>query len=130
MELENNSLNNLKTFEKFIIKESTNLDSIILGKTFREVYALTKEKNTIYGIGDKIVVAADSFEREIEAEQYLNDMGYSIGRMQGPSPRGIKLGTWDIQKWRNLGPDHRETFDGVLLAIENKYYVIYFNFPE
>lgn len=42
------------------------------------------------------------FEACRKAETWLKDRGFSVGRMQGPDPRGILLGDFDIQKWRNL----------------------------
>lgn len=49
-----------------------------------------------------------------EAEDYLRERGFSVGRLQGPAPRGIMLGEIDIQKWRNLDRRHRLALHGVL----------------
>lgn len=47
-----------------------------------------------------------------DAETYLAERGFSLGRMQGPSPRGILLGRWDIQKFRNLSAAEKKTLHG------------------
>lgn len=49
-----------------------------------------------------------------EAEEYLRDRGFSIGRLQGPAPRGIMLGDIDIQKWRNLDQRAQAELHGVM----------------
>lgn len=49
--------------------------------------------------------ASGDFAACRQAEQFLKDMGYSVGRMQGTDPRGILKGDFDIQKWRNLRDD-------------------------
>lgn len=54
------------------------------------------------------------FPSRVEAEDYLRERGFSVGRMQGPSERGILLGRWDIQKWRNLSRADRAALHGVL----------------
>lgn len=48
------------------------------------------------------------------AESWLTERGFSIGRMQGPDPRGIVHGTYDIQKWRNLNRAERAALDGTM----------------
>jgi hypothetical protein len=50
----------------------------------------------------------------LEAESWLIARGFSIGRMQGPDPRGIIHGTYDIQKWRNLNRAERAALDGTM----------------
>lgn len=52
------------------------------------------------------------FEAVRAAEKYLSDRGFSLGRTQRGSPRGILLGDYDIQKWRNLRPREREMLHG------------------
>lgn len=54
------------------------------------------------------------FATRAEAEEFLRERGFSVGRMQGASPRGILLGDWDIQKWRNLSRADREVLHGVM----------------
>lgn len=46
------------------------------------------------------------------AEKWCEENGYSVGRMQWPSPRGLLRGSFDIQKWRNLSPRERAELDG------------------
>lgn len=50
------------------------------------------------------------------AEAFCRERGYSVGRMCGDEPTGIKLGSYDIQKWRNLSFDDRKLMDGVLIG--------------
>lgn len=40
--------------------------------------------------------------------------GFSVGRRQRGSPAGVLFGSYDIQKWRNLRKDERETLHGTL----------------
>lgn len=46
------------------------------------------------------------------AERFLNGAGFSVGRLQGPAPRGIMFGDYDVQKWRNLNDADRRTLHG------------------
>jgi hypothetical protein len=48
------------------------------------------------------------------AEQLLIDAGFSVGRSQRGSPRGVLWGSYDIQKWRNLSEDDREALHGLM----------------
>jgi hypothetical protein len=45
-------------------------------------------------------------------EAWLAERGFSVGRMQAHSPRGILFGEYDIQKWRNLDTREREELHG------------------
>ena len=51
-----------------------------------------------------------------EAEKWLADRGFSVGRMQGKDPRGILYGDFDIQKWRNLSAEQRCFLDGWMVG--------------
>lgn len=55
-----------------------------------------------------------TFACEDVAEAYLTERGFSVGRRQGGAERGILLGNFDIQKWRNLSPADRAALHGVL----------------
>lgn len=55
---------------------------------------------------------AGDFEAMHRAEQFLTAAGFSIGRMQGPAPRGILFGAYDIAKWRNLNAGQRDALHG------------------
>ena len=55
-----------------------------------------------------------TFRNETAAEQFLAARGFSVGRRQGGAERGILLGSFDIQKWRNLSLVHRAQLHGVL----------------
>lgn len=54
----------------------------------------------------------DSFTVTQRAEAALRESGFSVGRMQAHSPRGILFGDFDIQKWRNLDRADREALHG------------------
>lgn len=41
------------------------------------------------------------------AEAWLTRRGFSVGHMQAHHPRGILLGDYNIQKWRNLSAADR-----------------------
>ena len=55
-----------------------------------------------------------TFRNETAAEQYLAERSFSVGRRQGGAERGILLGSFDIQKWRNLTRSDRAELHGVL----------------
>lgn len=65
---------------------------------------------------DKIAFTeAGDFAACRAAERWCRERGISVGRMQGPAPRGLLFGDhYDIQKWRNLRPDERAALDGVM----------------
>ncbi len=46
------------------------------------------------------------------AEAWCAEQGVSVGRAQGPAPRGLLYGDFDIQKWRNLSPADIAALDG------------------
>ncbi|UWF67346.1 MULTISPECIES: hypothetical protein [unclassified Brucella] len=54
----------------------------------------------------------DNFTVIQRADAALRASGFSIGRMQAHSPRGILFGDFDIQKWRNLDLADREALHG------------------
>ncbi len=57
------------------------------------------------------------FQSKTGAEQFCADRGWSLGRLQGRSPRGIICSPeFDIQKWRNLRPDDRKALDGLMIS--------------
>jgi hypothetical protein len=49
-----------------------------------------------------------------EAERWLDARGYSLGYMQGPSPRGILFGDYEIAKWRNLSAKEKAQLHGTM----------------
>lgn len=55
-----------------------------------------------------------TFASRVEAEAYLAECGFSVGRMQALSPRGILLGKVDIRKWRNLSRADRAELHGFM----------------
>ena len=82
------------------------------------------------GIQGKQIQLVETFDRYDDAIQSLKDSGYSPGRFQGTDPLGFKKGTWDIQKWRNLYPEHKALMDGVTIKVGKTTHNLYFNFPE
>lgn len=54
------------------------------------------------------------FPSDAEAIAWLEPLGFSVGRLQGPAPRGILFGSYDIQKWRNLRPSDVDALHGTL----------------
>lgn len=58
--------------------------------------------------------APDDFSACNAAEDWLRVRGYSLGSMQGPSPRGILFGDYAIAKWRNLNAQERKELDGMM----------------
>ena len=46
------------------------------------------------------------------AEEWCEERGISVGRMQGGDPRGLMRGDFDIQKWRNLNDNERAALHG------------------
>ena len=58
--------------------------------------------------------SAGTFEACSAAEAWCAANGYSVGRAQAHSPRGILRGDFDIQKWRNLRRRERDALDGVM----------------
>lgn len=114
------------------LNERTDYDDLFLGKKISDIKELIPNLNfdSMNGINHKTIVAMDSFNSENDAINTLQRNGWSVGRMQGDSPRGIKSDNYDIMKWRNLSTEDKEILDGILIEFENKYYIIYFTFPE
>lgn len=114
------------------INEGTDFDDLFLGKTIAEIRPLVPSllNDSISGMSDKKIVAMDSFETEQDAVSMLESNGWSVGRMQGDSPRGIMSSKYDIMKWRNLSTEDKNILEGVLVKLENMYYILYFTFPN
>jgi hypothetical protein len=82
------------------------------------------------GILGQQIQLVETFDRFDDAVQSLKDAGYSVGRFQGTSPIGFKKGDWDIQKWRNLYPEHKGQMDGVTVKVGKETHNLYFKFPK
>lgn len=54
------------------------------------------------------------FQTDEMAVRALEAAGFSVGRLQASSPRGVMFGSFDIQKWRNLRPADKDGLDGHL----------------
>lgn len=46
------------------------------------------------------------------AERVLTAAGFSVGRSERGAPRGLLLGDFDIQRWRNLNKAERDALHG------------------
>lgn len=57
------------------------------------------------------------FDCENDALKALDRCGFSVGRLQRDQPRGLLVGDFDIQKWRNLTPDDRGALHGMLVRL-------------
>lgn len=68
----------------------------------------------------KTFSSPDTFVAYHDAEKWLQDRGFSVGRMQGPEPVGIKRGDYDIQKWRNINSNDRELLDGLIVGDDKR----------
>ena len=111
--------------EKIIMKEFTGK---LLATAVRHISELRSEDWS--GINGKQIKLVETFDRYDDAIQSLQDAGYSVGRFQGVDPLGFKKGNWDIQKWRNLYPEHKALLDGVTVKVGKETHNLYFNFPE
>jgi len=62
-------------------------------------------------------VPAGTFSSIGNARKYLEEMGYIIGSMQGPSPIGFADGSrYDyVSKWDNMNRSEHGTLDGVII---------------
>lgn len=58
----------------------------------------------------------DEFSALRAAEEWLENRGFSLGRLQAHAPTGIKRGYYDLSKWRNLRARERRTLDGCLVG--------------
>lgn len=54
----------------------------------------------------------EDFSAVYAAEKWCADHGISVGRMQAHNPRGLLVGNFDIQKWRNLSKRQIAGLDG------------------
>lgn len=55
-----------------------------------------------------------TFEQFAAAERWCAEQGISVGRMQGPDPRCLLWGDFDIAKWRNLTKAERAECHGTM----------------
>jgi hypothetical protein len=46
------------------------------------------------------------------AELWCHENGISVGEMQGPAPRGLLRGDYDISKWRNMTANEKKELHG------------------
>lgn len=113
------------------VNESTEYDSLFLGKTIAEVKDLIDsfDMDSTQYINNKTIVAMDHFNSYEDAVMAMNHQRYSVGKMQGYGPTGVTFGKNTIEKWRNLYQD-AELLDAVIVYIEKEVYVIYFTFPD
>lgn len=55
-----------------------------------------------------------TFAAKNAAEAWCAENGISVGESQGPAPRGLLVGEFDIAKWRNLNLEDRAALHGVM----------------
>lgn len=61
---------------------------------------------------EKTFKSTGTFTAINDATKWLQENGFSVGRMCSPDPIGFKKGDWNIMKWRNLSNDDRGMLDG------------------
>lgn len=113
-------------------------DPIVLGKSIKSLDNTPYEVYDKYGVEHRIIVAADEFvkdpdsdfDADYNAEKYLSAKGYSVGKMQAASPRGLAHGNYRIEKWRNLSDTDKNTLDGILVKYRDRIVAYFFNMPE
>jgi hypothetical protein len=57
---------------------------------------------------------AGDFEAVNAAERWCAEHGISVGHMQGPQPRGLLFGEFEVAKWRNLNVLERAALHGTM----------------
>jgi hypothetical protein len=62
---------------------------------------------------EKVFDQPDRFESVDAAYNWCRAEGFSVGAMESGSPRGLKRGDWQIEKWPNLDRDDLTKFDGL-----------------
>lgn len=79
-------------------------------------------------------VPAGTFQSFYNAENYLKEMGYSIGSMEGPYPIGFSDKFDYISKWNNMNGSEHKQLDGIMVAEggfrEGSVLVLFFNEPN
>jgi len=59
-----------------------------------------------------VFTGMSAFEASRAAEAWCAGRGISVGAMQGRAPRGLLVGDFDIQKWRNLSRKQIDALHG------------------
>ncbi len=62
----------------------------------------------------KVFNETGTFAAVHAAEQWCAENGIAVGTMQGPSPRGLMYGDWDISKWRNMSKQEQAQCHGTM----------------
>lgn len=75
-----------------------------------------------------------TFNAFYSAENYLKELGYSVGSMCRSEPIGFKHGDLYVAKWYNLSKEDREQLDGIMLPEpdfrEGGAVILFFNPPK
>jgi len=81
-------------------------------------------------VQDEVVFKGNGldFSAKEEADEFLGKRGYSVGKMQGDDPIGIKVGEYNIEKWRNLDPDERNFLDGIIYSEDFRFKPVHIYF--
>lgn len=62
----------------------------------------------------KVFSQIGAFAATNAAETFLELHGFSVGQMQQNAPRGIRFGSCDINKWRNLSKADIQAMHGAV----------------
>jgi hypothetical protein len=90
--------------------------------------------------GDRLIEHALEFESSgtfgafYSAENYLKELGYTVGRMCGNEPVGFSCSFDHIAKWKNLNATDKKLLDGVIIPQhdfrEGGNIILFFNPPR
>lgn len=93
--------------------------SDLVGKTYDENvgYSYLPNLEIVHAVefvsnGDE----ENAFSAFYNAENYLKDMGYKIGSMEGPNPIGFSNSATYISKWCNMTSKEHQNLDGAMIS--------------
>ena len=67
-------------------------------------------------IHERAFTAIGDFRAVRAAEAWCTGLGISFGAMQAGSPRGLLVGNFSIEKWRNLSRAERDNLHGQMVG--------------
>jgi hypothetical protein len=68
---------------------------------------------------EKVFDQPGRFESIRAAEDWCRTEGLSVGTMKSGSPRGLRRGDWQVQKWHNLDHCDRTQLDGLMVEVRD-----------
>ena len=68
------------------------------------------------GVESKVFDQSGTFSALHAALNWLQERGYSVGRLCNDAPIGFKQGEWDISKWWNLSSEDKGVLDGAVIS--------------